>query len=75
MLGLIQTKIQKGTTAATTSLVVTIDEVADINKCLLIVRGRSGYASGTFTSTTSITVTSSASGIIDWQIIEFGGAV
>ena len=75
MLGLIQTKIQKGTTTATTSLAVTIDEVADINKCLLIVRGRSGYASGTFTSTTSITVTSSASGIIDWQIIEFGGAV
>ena len=75
MLGLIQTKIQKGTTAATTSLAVTIDEVADINKCLLIARGRSGYASGTFTSTTSITVTSSVSGIIDWQIIEFGGAV
>ena len=75
MLGLIQTKIQKGTTAATTSLAVTIDEVADINKCLLIVSGRSGYASGTFTSKTSITVTSSVSGIIDWQIIEFGGAV
>ena len=75
MLGLIQTKIQKGTTVATTSLVVTIDEVADIDKCLLIVNSRSGYASGTFTSTTSITVTSSVSGIIDWQIIEFGGAV
>lgn len=75
MLGLIQTKIQKGTTVATTSLAVTIDEVADINRCLLIVRGRSGYASGRFTSTTSITVTSSVSGIIDWQIIEFGGAV
>jgi len=75
MLGLIQCKIQKGTTAATTSLAVTIDPVADINKCLLIVNGRSGYASGTFTSVDSITVTSSASGIIDWQIIEFGGAV
>lgn len=75
MLGLVQTKIQKGTTVATTSLAVTISEVADINKCLLIVRGRSGYASGTFTSKTSITVTSSVSGIIDWQIIEFGGAV
>ena len=55
MLGLIQTKIQKETTVATTSLEVTIDEVADINKCLLIVMGRSGYASGAFTSTTSIT--------------------
>lgn len=75
MLGLLQTKIQKGTTVATTSLAVTITEVSDINKCLLIVRGRSGYASGTFTSKTSITVTSSTSGIIDWQIIEFGGAV
>jgi len=75
MLGLVQTKIQKGTTVATTSLAVTIDEVADTDKCLLIVNSRGGYGSGTFTSTTQITVKSSASAIIDWQVIEFGGAV
>ena len=75
MLGIAQCKIQKGTTSATTSLAVVIEEVADINKCLLIVNGRSGYASGVFDSTTQITVKSSASGIIDWQLIEFGGAV
>ena len=74
-LGIALCKIQKGTTVATTSLAVAISEVADINKCLLIVNGRSGYASGTFTSKISITVTSSVSGIIDWQVIEFGGAV
>lgn len=75
MLGLIQCKIQKGTTIATTSLAVTITEVSDINKCILIVNGRAGYASGVFTNTTTITVTSSISGILDWQVIEFGGAV
>ena len=75
MLGLMQVKIQKGTTAATTSLAVAISEVADINSCVLLVNGRAGYASGTFTSTTSITLTCSVSSIIDWQIIEFGGAV
>lgn len=75
MLGLIQVKIQKGTTIATTSLAVAITPVASVSKCLLIVKGRAGYASGTFTSVSSITVTSSVSGIIDWQLIEFGGAV
>jgi len=75
MLGLMQTKIQRGTTAPITSLAVTISEVADVNKCILIVNGRDGYASGIFTSTTSITVTSSVSGIVDWQVIEMGGAV
>lgn len=75
MLGIAQCKIQKGTTVATTSLAVTIDEVADINKCLLIVNSRGGYGSGVFDSTTQITVKSSASAIINWQVIEFGGAV
>lgn len=75
MLGLIQTKIQKGTTVATTSLAVTIDEIADVDKCLLIVNSRGGYASAIFNSTTEIQVYSSASAIIDWQVIELGGAV
>ena len=75
MLGLARCRIQKGTTVATTSLAVAITPVADVNKCVLIVHGRSGYASGVFNSVSQITVTSSVSGIIDWQLIEFGGAV
>lgn len=75
MLGIAQCKIQKGTTASTTSLSVTIDRVSDIQKCILIVNGRSGHASGTFVDNSTIALTSSTSGVIDWQVIEFGGAV
>ena len=74
-LGIAQCKIQKGTTVATTALDVTISEVADVNKCLLIINSRAGYGSGSFVSATKINVRSSASAIIDWQLIEFGGAV
>lgn len=75
MLGLIQCKIQSGVTAATTDLAVAITPVADVAKCLLFANGRSGYASAYFNSVSSIQIKSSASGIVNWQLIEFGGAV
>lgn len=87
MLGLIQTKIQTGRTTGGT---ITIEEVEDINKCIVLV---DGGATGYLSSTTSLVVTlasasytyyngsATATGTIkpqstvSWTVIELGGAV
>lgn len=72
MLGLIQTKIQKGRTTGGT---ITIEEVSDINKCIVLVDGNgSGYLSNTTTLNVSVLATYGQS-TVSWTVIELGGAV
>lgn len=72
MLGLIQSKIQVGRTTGGT---ITIDEVSDIAKCIVLA---SGGATAYLSTTTSLVVTrdtNNSNGTVDWQVIELGGAV
>lgn len=66
MLGLIQTKIQHGVASAAGN--VTIEEVSDINKCIVIT-GTSGNAYLSDETTLVLGVATS------WYVIELGGAV
>lgn len=72
MLGLIQSKIQTGRTTGGT---ITIEEVSDIRKCIVIVDGN---GSGYLTDTTHLSVHTLATygqGTVSWTVIELGGAV
>lgn len=72
MLGLVQSKIQKGRSASAT---VTIDEVSDVNKCSVYCTANgSAYLSSTTTLVVTVLATYGQS-LVDWQVIEHGGAV
>lgn len=94
MLGLIQCKIQRGTsgvanatsysaTVAAQTLTVTIEEVSDVNKCIVLV---DGYATATLTDETTLSIYipprlyasnmyTAGPTLVNWQVIELGGAV
>ena len=66
MLGLVDSKIQKG--RSTGSATITIEAVSDIKKCVLL---SSRAVEIALTSTTTLVV----GGATDWEVIELGGAV
>lgn len=72
MLGLAQIQIQKGRSGSAT---VTINAVSDINKCAVFCTAN---GSAYLTSPTTLVVTVLATygqSTVDWQIIEYGGAI
>ena len=76
-LGLIQTKIQKGRTTGGT---ITIDEVSDVNKCIVLVDGDgSGYLSSATTLVVNVPAQIASYytplTTVSWTVIELGGAV
>lgn len=78
MLGVTQSKIQKGFTAITGpgSLVHTpIKAVRNVDACVVLVSSADGFAAGHLINSTTICCSCSAAGVVHWQVIEFGGAV
>jgi len=72
MLGLTQFKIQKG---RSTSATITITAVADVNKCAVFCTANgSAYLSSVTTLVVTVLATYGQA-TVDWQVIEFGGAV
>ena len=77
LLGMIQVKIQKGTTAiatANTAVTATISDVSNVARCVVLTQCRTGYSTGLLTNTTTLSLNSNSTGLVEWTVIEFGGA-